>query len=354
MTDPLVSVIITSYNHDKYLQAAFDSVFKQTWKNIEVIVVDDASTDNSINIINKIKKKHKIKAIMRAENYYSQSTKKGEKPIIEAMNMAKGKYISIVDSDDLIAPTKIAHQVNILEKNPHCSMCYSAVHVMNIDGTVIPYNNLFINGNAFDQLLVWGNMTLYIGSLIRRESYLNIERSDPDLVQEDWDMFLKLSKQGDFISSERVVAYYRRHENNTWYRNDKKELMYRNRMMILDQWKHEPKWVEAMNARWKQYSEETHTLNKSDIDSLLVSRTGDALLHFQCVLLAIKANDIVKLRYHIVQAIIYCDPRISYYPYLYNIALKCIKDDKVIGLLLNRLKVKSPPLYSKLIKKEFA
>lgn len=348
MSKPLVSIIVTSYNHDKYLTEALESVYKQTWKNIEVIVVDDASTDNSVKIIKKFQKKYKLKAILRTENYYSQKEKKGEKPIIEAMNEARGKYISVVDSDDIIVPTKIAHQVNLLEKNPQCSMCYSAVHVINIDGTTAPYNNLFLNGDVFKHLLVIGNLSLYIGSLIRRDSYLNIERSHPDLVQEDWDMFLKLACQGEFISSERLVAYYRRHGNNTWFRKDKSELMYKNRMMILDHWKHEPSWVDAMNSRWKQYAHPDHILAQQDIDTLLITFPNDALLHFQRALISIKQNELNKLQYHIVLAIINCDPRIIYYQNLFKIALKCIKDNKVRDQIFLEMKCKAPTLYAEL------
>lgn len=350
MSEPLVSIIVTSYNHGKYLSAALDSIYKQTWKNKEVIVVDDASTDDSVKIIKKFQKKHNLKAILRTENYYSKKEKKGEKPIIEAMNLATGKYISVVDSDDLIAPTKIAHQVGLLEKNPQCSMCYSAVSLINIDGSVTPYNHLFLNGDVFEHLLVVGNLSLYIGSLIRRESYMKIERSHPDLVQEDWDMFLKLAKQGDFISSERIVAYYRRHGNNTWFRKDKSELMYRNRMMILNQWKQEPKWVDAMNARWKQYAHQEHMLAKCDIDKLLITTPDDSLLHFQRALHTITDNDISRLKYHIVQSIMYCDPRIDYYLNLYKIAFKCIKEEKIRALLLKEIKLKSPTLHAELIK----
>jgi len=87
MPTPLVSIIVTSYNHDNFLEETLESVFKQTWKNSEVIIVDDASSDSSVNIIRKYQKKYHCRVILRTENYYSQKQKKGEKPIIEAMNL---------------------------------------------------------------------------------------------------------------------------------------------------------------------------------------------------------------------------------------------------------------------------
>ncbi|HBV2906649.1 glycosyltransferase [Citrobacter freundii] len=351
MPTPLVSIIVTSYNHDAFLAEALESVFSQTWKNIEVIIVDDASTDRSVDIIKKYQQKYNCKTILRDTNYYSQKNKTGDKPIIEAMNMATGKYIAVVDSDDLIAPTKISHQVNILEKNTHCVMCYSAIQVIMPDGSRFPYSDIFLDGDVFHHLLVSGNLSLYIGSLIRREAYLKIERSDPDLVQEDWDMFLKLSRQGHFISSQRLVAYYRRHDNNTWYRKDNSKLMYRNRMMILNQWKHEDAWVEAMNSRWKQYAHPDHTLIKEDIDELLCERPTDPLLHFQGFIVAVHNKDVIKAQYHIVQAIIYCDIRLEVLPQLYSAALKSITDNKIKNTILTSLKARLPAQYQQICAK---
>lgn len=348
MPTPLVSIIVTSYNHDAFLEEALDSVFNQTWKNTEVIIVDDASTDRSVEIIKKYQQKYNCKTILRETNYYSQKDKTGDKPIIEAMNMATGKYIAVVDSDDLIVPTKISHQVNVLEKNPHCVMCYSAIQVIMPDGSRFPYSDLFLNGDVFHHLLVSGNLSLYIGSLIRREAYLKIERSDPELVQEDWDMFLKLSRQGHFISTQRLVAYYRRHGNNTWYRKDNSKLMYRNRMMILNQWKYEDAWVEAMNSRWKQYAHPDHTLVKEDIDELLIERPTDPLLHFQGFIVAVHNKDVTKAQYHIVQAIIYCDVRLEILPQLYFAALKSITDNKIKNTILSSLKSRLPDQYQQI------
>ena len=105
-----------------------------------------------IGIIKKYQQKYHCKTILRETNYYSQKNKIGDKPIIEAMNMASGKYIAVVDSDDLIVRTKIAHQVNILEKNPHCVMCYSAIEVIMPDG-VFPTAIYFLMAMFF--IICW-------------------------------------------------------------------------------------------------------------------------------------------------------------------------------------------------------
>jgi len=224
-------------------------------------------------------------------------------------------------------------------------MCYSAIEVIMPDGSHIPYNETFLNGNVFEHMLITGNLSLYIGSLIRRDAYLKIERSHPDLVQEDWDMFLKLAKQGDFISSTRIVAYYRRHDNNTWYRKDNATLMYRNRMSILNYWQHEPAWVNAMNLRWKQYLHADHMLAKCDIDALLKENATDPLLHAQAAIVAMQNKDTHKLKQHLLQAIIYCDPRLEILPTLYLLAMKNISEENIRSSILTSLKQRLPDQY---------
>lgn len=333
MNTPLVSVIVTSFNHAKFIGSALDSIYAQTWKNIEVIVVDDASTDGSQKIIKKYQRKYGLKFIERKDNYYTDKIKKGEKPIIQAMNCASGKYISVVDSDDLILPEKIERQVGLLEANPDCTLCYGGIEVLTSDGKLAPYPNIFINGDAFSRLLVNGNCGLYIGSLIRRSSYVELERSPPDLVQEDWDMFLRLAKIGPFVCDPRTVAYYRRHDNNTWYRQDKNALMYRNRMMILESWCDEPEWPDAMALRWKHYAN-NEKLTHESINELLLERPKDSLLHYLLFCLFLESNEMALMKKHLLLSISYCDERLSVLPILYGIASQVLNTPIELEILI--------------------
>lgn len=147
------------------------------------------------------------------------------------------------------------------------------------------------------------------------------------------------------------MAYYRRHDNNTWYRKDNSKLMYQNRMMILNQWKHEDARVDAMNSRWKQYAHPDHTLIKEDIDELLLKQPTDPLLHFRGFIVAIHHKDVSKAQYHIVQAIIYCDSRTEILPQLYFAALKSITDKKIRSMLLTSLKTRLPEHYQQISEK---
>lgn len=333
----LVSIVVTSYNHSKYIGKALESVFAQTYKNIEVIVVDDASTDGSQLIIKKYQKKHNFKFIERTNNYYSAEIKKGNKPIIEAMLEAQGKYIAVVDSDDYIFPDKIASQVALLEENPDASMCYGGIQLLIENNSRHNYSTYFANGDHFDFLLINGNPLLYIGCLIRTSAFRTIPRSDPELLQEDWDMFLKLAKCGPFISDKKNVACYRRHGNNTWFRNDREQLMYLNRMHILEEWQQELAWPHAMDIRWQQYISGS-LLDRQDVDTLLQKRPYDSLLHFLKYKFLMHDGMTTEALMHLSMAIFHCDTRLKMLIELYKIKLQITHDNKEKIIIMKEMK----------------
>lgn len=336
---PLVSIVITSYNHSKYIGEALDSVFAQTYKNIEVIVVDDASTDNSQHIIKKYQKKFNFNFIERKTNYYSAIVKNDNKPIIEAMLTAQGKYIAVVDSDDYIFPDKVTNQVKILEKNPDASLCYGGIQLLLENNCRRNYITYFLNGDHFDFLLINGNPLLYIGCLIRTSAFRTISRSDPELIQEDWDMFLKLAKCGSFVSDKKNVACYRRHGNNTWFRNDREQIMYLNRMQIIDEWQQEQSWPQAMDLRWKQYTSNM-LLNRQDVDILLQKRPYDPLLHFLKFKFLISDGISAETLLHLSMAILHCDVRLNSLIELYKIKLQNSHEDKEKLIVMREMKLR--------------
>lgn len=112
MSAAKVSVLIPCYNAASYVAATLDSVFAQTWPNIEVIVVNDGSTDNSLDILN---------GYARPELRIVTQVNKGQTAALNrCLAHASGDYIQFLDADDLIAPDKIALQIARLEKAPGC------------------------------------------------------------------------------------------------------------------------------------------------------------------------------------------------------------------------------------------
>src|SRR5687768_8169523 len=105
MNQPLISVIIPNYNYGIYLGQAIDSVLKQTYSKVEIIVVDDGSTDNSQDIL--IKYKEKITFIKQANKGVGAARNTGVKN-------SSGEFVSFLDSDDIWLPTKLERQLEVM------------------------------------------------------------------------------------------------------------------------------------------------------------------------------------------------------------------------------------------------
>ncbi|MEN9342193.1 MAG: hypothetical protein RIQ54_449, partial [Candidatus Parcubacteria bacterium] len=113
-----VSVIIPCFNGSEYIGEAVQSALNQTYKNVEVIVVDDGSTDGTGEIVKNIQKDHlNLKYIYQENGGISSARNAGIKS-------ALGKYIALLDSDDIFLPKKLERQVQYLQKNPQCDVVY--------------------------------------------------------------------------------------------------------------------------------------------------------------------------------------------------------------------------------------
>ena len=105
----LISIIIPTYNYAEYIQKAIDSVLAQTYKNCEIIVVDDGSTDNTQEIIEN-KYKNKVR-------YYYQENKGAPAARNKGIKKSKGEYLSFLDADDYLTESSIENRLTVLEQN---------------------------------------------------------------------------------------------------------------------------------------------------------------------------------------------------------------------------------------------
>lgn len=116
MENPLITVSMAVYNGESYIKEAIDSILNQTFKNFELLIINDGSTDNSMNIINSYTDS-RIRILHNEKNSGERFTRN------RAVFEAKGKYIAILDCDDLTSPNRLEVQYNYLEANPEISLC---------------------------------------------------------------------------------------------------------------------------------------------------------------------------------------------------------------------------------------
>lgn len=127
-TEDLVSVIMPIYNAEKYLAQALDSVFAQTYRRIEVVLVDDCSKDRSAEIIAEQQRLHpEIVYFRQAKNMGAGAARN------KALELAKGQYAAFLDSDDIWMPDKISRQIELM-KRKNTPFSYTAIEMMNDKG----------------------------------------------------------------------------------------------------------------------------------------------------------------------------------------------------------------------------
>ena len=135
MNSPLVSVIMSVYNAEKFLNSAIESITNQTFTDFEFIIIEDCSTDKTLEILKEFKEKdNRIKIIKKEKN---EGPKGFIKNLNVGLNMAQGKYIARMDADDISLPERFQKQVIFLENNPEISMVGAQIDFINEKNEII-------------------------------------------------------------------------------------------------------------------------------------------------------------------------------------------------------------------------
>ncbi|WP_418264441.1 glycosyltransferase family 2 protein [Flavobacterium faecale] len=207
MPNSLVSIIIPTFNSEKFITEAIQSVQNQTYINWEILIVDDASTDNTVELINKIRAKDsRIKLHLLKSNSGTGVARN------KALKQAQGRYIAFLDADDLWMPEKLQKQLDFLHDN-NLSFTFSSYDCIDEDGNplgkrVIPPQNLSYNQLFFCNYI--GNLTgIYDTNFFGKIAISSIRK------RQDWMHWLTVLKK---IKKARAVpetlAYYRVRKNS--------------------------------------------------------------------------------------------------------------------------------------------
>lgn len=236
---PLVSVVVPCYNHEKYVKETIESIVNQTYKNIELIVIDDGSKDNSVSLIQELADKYGFTFIHRPNKGLSATLNEGIK-------LSKGKYFCACASDDMYMLDKIEKQVEFMESNPEYGMCYGKI--IEFDETGYKKEREIKNAKSgwiFDWLLI-GCFIPAPATLLKKSIFEDIDYFDESLWIEDWDMWLRISSKFQIGFINEFLAYYRRHETNISKQSFK---MYKSELKILSKYKKHSNYTNIMKDR---------------------------------------------------------------------------------------------------------
>lgn len=192
---PLVSVILPSYNHGKYIGEAIESVLKQDFEDFEFLISDDASSDNTVEIIKKYNDP-RIKAHFFKSN--QGATINGG----YLLNQVKGKYVALINSDDVWLPNKLSTQVEFMESQPEYGACFTWAKLIDENGEDIKAKDLVFNqpnrtqGGWLEYFFTKGNCLCHPSMLIKSEAYEVAGSYNLAMRQlPDFDMWVRLVKK---------------------------------------------------------------------------------------------------------------------------------------------------------------
>jgi glycosyltransferase involved in cell wall biosynthesis len=226
----LVSVGMLSYNHEKYIAQAIESVLNQTIQDLELIIIDDGSKDNSRHIIKEYSAKDpRVKPIFHERNF---GISRGAN---DCLKSATGEYFGFIGSDDLWVPSKIEKQLKVVEKNPE-KIIWSEGQIINGDGdltgrtmTELLFSPAKKSGHIFQELLredfIFGQSILMKTEIAQKYNFNENLR-----YVNDHQYFIDLSREHEFVFMPEALAKYRLHGQNITSKN--MQLWFKERIML--------------------------------------------------------------------------------------------------------------------------
>ena len=217
---PLITVYITNFNYGSFIKQAIESVLNQTQNNFELIIIDDGSTDNSLDIINQYQNNPKIRTIKQMNKGLNVSNN-------IALKLAKGEYIIRLDADDWLKENALEELSSILNKNPKTGLVFADYYHVNQFGVKIErVKRHNFNINLLDQP-AHGACTLIRTKILRA-----IGGYDEDFTcQDGFDLWIRFIQEYEVENINKPLFYYRQHGKNL--RNEKRFCQQEPRFLIV-------------------------------------------------------------------------------------------------------------------------
>ena len=222
---PKVSIIVPNYNYISYLPQRLESIFKQTFTDYEVILLDDCSTDGSQKFLRQYATHPKVSYVIINDTNSGSAFAQWEKGI----KLAQGEYIWIAESDDYCSYNFLEQSVKILNENPHVSYTLCGSHIVDENGKLRNWNydpwalkadtnKVCIFSSATYLKGLFYHNTVYNASMVvfRKKTYSLIQDKDYTTMKYcgDWLFWIKMTEHGDVALRQERSNYYRRHSKS--------------------------------------------------------------------------------------------------------------------------------------------
>lgn len=220
-SNPLVSVIVPAYNHEKYITDCLRSVVEQSYKNLELIVLNDGSTDTTEELIKLFIEENSLTNI----RFISKKNEGVCKTLNKGLEIAKGKYVAFLASDDMWEPKKLEIQVDFMERNDNIGLVFSDAWFQKFnEKTHIKWSDYKTNMDRYFKngiqnadmyfLLLTRPIIPALTVMVRKQIFDEIGGFDEALVYEDDDMWLRIALKYPLAYINEPLACYRMHDSN--------------------------------------------------------------------------------------------------------------------------------------------
>lgn len=203
MDGPLVSIVIATYNMARYLPLAVRTALEQSYRNVEVLIVDDGSNDETAKSIESFLQDRRIRYIFQENRGQAAAKNRG---VLES----SGKYVAFLDADDLWALDKLARQIPLFSRSPTIGVVYSRLIYIDESGQEhgVSDNELF-RGNVSGPLFI-RNFIGFGTSIVKKECFERLGGFNEDLrMGIDYDLWLRFSTKYEFDYIDHPLLYYR-------------------------------------------------------------------------------------------------------------------------------------------------
>lgn len=205
---PLVSILLLSMNHESYIEQCIQSITKQTYKNIEIIYLDNASGDNTYQIGKKLLEESGI----TFKTFLNTEAKSISQNLNFLLDHSSGEYVSPLSTDDWFAPENIEKKVKFYCDNPNTGALFSNgwYYYEKEKKTTLNDSSSFKRGRLFKEILLHPDCMFYVGVIYNRDIIEKLGKWDENLMIEDLDMYIRLGSIAPIDYINEPLVYYRR------------------------------------------------------------------------------------------------------------------------------------------------
>jgi len=228
-----ITIITASYNYARYIEEAINSVFAQTYDNWELIIVDDGSTDNSVEIIKKYCQKDDRIKLFQHENGQNRGLKE---TILLGLENATGDWVAFLESDDVFKPDNLLKKIEVIKNNPDANLIFNSVEfigkenmpqyrIKDFEKTQEKLSKMIFPKNLFFDFMQKNLIFTFSTVAVKTEVLKNVDFKSPCDVFLDWWLWIHLAYRNEFYYINEELTQWRIHPES-YIKKSKKPILF--------------------------------------------------------------------------------------------------------------------------------